>query len=318
MTLRRLTTFDCCHIYTCASFFATDNGGDQNGADTLMDAETRPMPLVIYLRQWCIRHQNQLCSGKQLKRLLQGLVWRTAAKAINTWRASSGPKKMFDAYAALTTIDAAKATVKSVPQRPMKGRWGYTWHTAQYMLRAGYRLLPAAFAVAFDTNMPPPAAAHHDPLFDLNPDEEGYSNQQRRYAQQAYDEMCKPDFWCACAIFVITGGIGQHLDNWLMQKHGEGERHMMLRFVTECEPTLYNDYGELITNNHNWFELVTILDDMVPAERQSQWVAEAASHTLERANNHYLRFSRRTNHFPCKMLWLVYRDCNVICEKRKT
>jgi len=329
---QRLEPDIACYKHLKVFVFGTDQGGDQVGCHNVMENETRTMPNVIYIRSWCCRHQNQLCTGKQLKRLQKGLTWRTLAKAINTWRQQGGAKKMLTSYADAFTMDRAREVLRSVPTRPIKGRWGAVWKSAKYFLECGWNELALAFGRAFvdpdfmEKNKKAKARAAREVLFQMDPDEESYAEHNHRYAQDAWLEMCTFDFWAGLTTLYYTAEPAEHLDNWLKQTHKAGNtaNPAMFEFVTLRAEKFYTQWEDLLFHSFQdtWPRFYALLTDAVwaPTDQSdiSDAIADAVSHALERSANYYFRFLRRTRSYPCLILFFILSPPDESCWHRKT
>lgn len=73
--------------------WSTDQGGDQKGAEKLMQADALPNSNTLMFRQWCLLHEIALCVKTQLTTL--GTYWSMLAKLINVWRTSGNAKRIW-------------------------------------------------------------------------------------------------------------------------------------------------------------------------------------------------------------------------------
>ena len=111
---------------------ATDNGGDQEASHHDVEADTIDDLCTWYIREWCGRHQLHLMKGKQLKR--SPYHYTFLAMLANILRASGNRKKVFDALADKFGIERAKQIMRRLMPRPLKGKWGYTTGSEDWVL----------------------------------------------------------------------------------------------------------------------------------------------------------------------------------------
>lgn len=81
------------HCHLKIWIFSSDQGGDQQGANTLVMNDVFDALNVLMFRQFCMLHQVALV----VKRTLSSLdpYWSRLAKLINVWRSASNAKRLF-------------------------------------------------------------------------------------------------------------------------------------------------------------------------------------------------------------------------------
>ena len=124
--------------------FSTDQGVDQKLAALLMAADVEDKPNVWMLRQWCILHQLQLSAKRQLSR--KTFYWSTLAKVVNTWRAPGSALKIFRQWASSYGHERVVKVARTIPPRPLRGRWGSAVAVGEYIIRCGHEELPTVFS----------------------------------------------------------------------------------------------------------------------------------------------------------------------------
>jgi hypothetical protein len=112
----------CGHNHVRVFMFCTDNGGDQDGSDSLMVvAEIFQWCLWNwYVRTWCVDHQKHLIVMRLLSKNPGHFCSR--AKLSLFWRRS--PEALFPLWEARYGRDRAIAVMRKLIPRPIRGRWG--------------------------------------------------------------------------------------------------------------------------------------------------------------------------------------------------
>ena len=123
--------------------FVSDQGGDTKGTHPIIEQEIRDMPNVLYVRDWCCRHESALIQGKVLKRMEDGAWWRIITKTVNTWRQVNGVTKMLAALANKATPghNVAARVWKRFPPRPLRGRWGAVRAASEHINDCAFHLM---------------------------------------------------------------------------------------------------------------------------------------------------------------------------------
>ena len=87
------------HIHLEIWFFGTDAGGDQLGADGLLDRDFHGFTRLFKIRTWCLHHQCHLIVQKQLNRVGRSPnYFGTMASFTNIWRAQGNAIKLRKAW----------------------------------------------------------------------------------------------------------------------------------------------------------------------------------------------------------------------------
>ena len=102
----------------------------------------------------CVLHQLQLIVKKLLVVEQVCEYLRRLATLTKVWRSSGTAWKIRHAWSQLFGADAARSC-STLPQRPLKGRWGYIHNCEEFFVGLHHHQLSQVFAAVFMTGSAP-------------------------------------------------------------------------------------------------------------------------------------------------------------------
>ena len=125
----------------------TDHGPDQQGAHTRISNDIAGDLQCLYFRNWCILHQLQLVTKKQLEQLASH--FSEVATLVNLWRSIHNAIRIWRTWCEEFGRVRADQVCKKIPGKAISGRWGAVHASEKYLLDCGksetQRVLPLAF-----------------------------------------------------------------------------------------------------------------------------------------------------------------------------
>lgn len=128
--------------------FTTDAGPDQRGSWSLVLADLAARPSTVAFKQWCLRHQAAIISKNQLAAF--GRYWGSLAKCVHVWRATHMATKFYKSWLANFGPERAGYCAKTLPPRPLKGRWGRASECEAHFLRCTFAETAVIYAECCD------------------------------------------------------------------------------------------------------------------------------------------------------------------------
>lgn len=303
------------HSHVVVYILGTDQGGDQQGCHKLCLADFVAAPArVLYLRQWCLLHQLHLICARQLKHTDEGKYFGNLAKIVNVIRTGSNQAKLRAAIAAHGLPE--HPSLGKLPPRPLKGRWLSTANTELWMLGVGKSCLSLAFKGAFGcveasaTHAARPAQADDIDYFDE--DMTQLRDRLGRWTREALVSVSDDNFWSHVLIGHVVKGPVVHLQKWIMSKPERAVRelvHGQAQHFAEM-------FDRMLLDDKVWSGLLALHQGVAQSEH-ARWRGEAVARILESACDFHHRIWGKVCNYPYRILWLVYRPAEVVCEERQ-
>ena len=295
--------------------FASDQGGDQCAADALIMADCGQGVLKLCIRQWCFHHVLHLIASKQMRRTGKGDHYKKMMKHCNVWRASGNSKKIWAAWCQVNGDADATRAIRSLPPRPLRGRWGSAQHFRKYLLAAGQAETVNAFKHAFDALGDAGVEQCDQDLDALGEDDmKTYAKRLGKWTRETLNDISCNEYWRDTFIsytwFDPVFCLQLHL-----QKHQEGS---LFTLVYGRAERVFETLDELLCDSDP--SVHPVWKDMFadrPIEATITDIAECVVHGIEVMVDVRRRVLGVVASFPCALMWLVFSPPRKACDNRK-
>lgn len=300
----------------------SDMGSDEAYCAKIIQQQVQDFDSIIFYHTACLQHQLHLivkyCLG------LEPGQFNVYAKISNTWRSWSNAAKIKSMWAALYGPERAKVAARSLPPRPLRGRWGSVEDLECFLLRCTRGELLEVFMTALVKKIPASLVEAiqqaHDGQFvfqDDDDDRERYRMQVGKWTLDAVEALQKPEFWAVLLVSHTSRGPITHAMAWIMKSNKTSSQNIdsVVGFVTEAVPKIEKEFATLLNSGDQWSDLLSFISEFGLCE--SYWLNKAVFHVCSTAANFAKRISFRCAAYPMKLAWMVCSQPTQNCRHRQ-
>ena len=292
--------------------FITDAGPDQKECILIVAKECCGDPLTLIWHDFCVLHQMNLIVKKTLEQ--GGAEYlRKLATLTNTWRSAgtafSIRKEWLHRFG---EADMARC-VSNLPQRPLKGRWGYVSKCEEFFLNLtnasgqGHTKLNAVGLALWtggdDTKHPKRRKAKAKPVVEaaldgLLPGEDNYSDTLGRWVRESLALTADLRWWSDLYVQHFSRQPIAHAINSVQQNN------RMFNFVCNIAPTIKHELDASMTTScaSTWLDPALAL---LPHAAHPDVIRQAACTCTAVGADFHRRIILPCGALPRKLVWIV-------------
>ena len=298
----------------------SDAASEQKAAGLLIRGEVAAKHNVVFIHGFCVFHQLHLIVEKSLK-LGKDRYWAKLATFVNVWRAAGSQFKIFSAWKQAFGEGRATVAAKTLPPRPLKGRWGAVHDTETYCLRAGKPETETVFHDVFAKKTT--KRRKQQTSLEAQLDDEGdYSEKVGRWISQTLVNVRDCAFWATMTLQHIAREPIMHALASIQKTLGghnttaEGKDIPIVRLVGQTTPAVLTELEALLSSaDCAWQEALDYVADEL---QQSETLSDCVHLAVSYAADWERRFGIPGRHYPRRLTMYVWSQCNVTCSIRKT